>query len=123
MRVLRYSVLLLLLLMLGACATTPRTLRSTAFANSAEDFWVLVGSESGLPRTSEAKEELMAAWFAAASATCGGSFVGEPSLQVTSFARAGQPFADPFAPATDTRFTAALGSAHCTSLFASAAER
>jgi hypothetical protein len=121
----RRIVLLLLIGTLGACASAPRhvALRSSVVANPSGELWVLVGAEDGLPPSPESRQQLVAAWSAEATARCSGEFIGNPSVQVTSFAPPGQPFADPFALGTLTRLTAAFGSAHCTSLFASAATR
>jgi hypothetical protein len=116
-------VLLVAIVVLSGCASVPRqpALHSSIVANPSGDLWVIVGAEDGLPPTPEATQQVFAAWSSAASARCNGSYVGNPSVQITSFAEPGQPFADPFASGTRTKFTAALGSERCTSLFASAA--
>jgi hypothetical protein len=118
----RRAALLFASALLGACASVPRqaALHPSVTPSPSGELWVFVGSEDGLPPSVEAKQQLLAAWSSAASASCDGPFVGNPYIQITSFAQPGQPFADPFASGTRTKFTAALGSARCTSLWASA---
>ena len=113
--------LLLAVVLLGACASVPRQSASSSSATVSPlgDLWVLVGSEVGLPVSAESAQYLFAAWSSAARSKCKGSFIGNPYLQVTSFAQPGLPFAEPFAPGASTKFTAALGNARCTDSFAS----
>jgi len=118
----RQIVLLVATALLGACASLPRNgqMRSSVSASPGGTLWVLVGSEQGVPRSRKGALRLFEAWSSAAAAACGGSYIGAPAIQVTSFALPGQPFADPFAPGTPVRLTAALGNAQCTTAFASA---
>ena len=117
----RHFSLLVAVASLGACASFPRQeqLQSNVSSNSEGELWVLVGSEQGMPPSSKGAHRLFEAWSSEAAAVCGGSYVGTPAIQITSFAPPGQPFADPYAPGSHARFTAALGSAQCTTTFAS----
>jgi hypothetical protein len=117
-----HFVLIVLAGSLGACASLPRDeqFQSSVTANPERELWILVGSEQGVPSSRKGAQRLYEAWSAEATAACAGSYVGTPAIQVTSFAPPGQPFEDPFAPSVHLRFTAALGSAQCTSLVASA---
>jgi|SRR5690348_6818514 len=107
------------LLLLGGCAAASRqvTLHSSVTANPGGDLWVIAGTEQGLPLAPESAQRLLDAWSSEVTANCKGSYTGGPSLQVTSFAAPGQPFADPFAAGTVVKFTAALGNAHCPVMF------
>ena len=116
----RHFSVLIALASLGACASLPRQAQfhSSISANPDGLLWVLVGSDQGVPPSRKGAQRLFDAWSAEATAACGGSYVGAPDVQVTSFAPPGQPFIDPFAPGAHIRFTAALGGVQCTTAVA-----
>jgi len=112
---------LLSIALLAACVGVPHHNADnlSVVENSRGSLWILVGDEVGLPPTTASKQQLFAAWTTAARAKCKGSFTGTPFIQVTSFAKPGQPFAEPYSSGTSTRLTAALGFARCPDTFAS----
>jgi hypothetical protein len=91
---------------------------TSAVDDSSGGHALLVGVEEGLPIRRESLQKLLAAWTESAQTLCSGPYIGSPSLQVTSFAAPGHPFADPFARGSDSRFTAVFGHIHCTSILA-----